>query len=898
MLEKPEVCQLCVGWAWGQKGFMPHPTGTMANGVVLVGEALGEEEAKTGQPFVGRAGLALTRMLERVELKREDFLIDNVLRCQPKSGGVKNALGLEEGLATAYCPFLGETLRVRKPRVIVPMGAVALRRILGWDEAKGGISAHRGYVSWSERHNCYVLPTFHPAYIMRGQQRLTPVFNQDIVRATEIARMGFKPHQAVLRLDPTPEEFNLWVADFESAVSANRDTFPLAYDIETAGKAGKDESALDIGDESAQILRISFAWRMGEGLSIPWDAAYFSGIRRLLCEGRHYRYVWNESFDNPRLALNGFPVAQPRRDAMLAWHVLNSDLERGLAFVATFACPDQARWKHLAETEPARYSAIDAEVLLRIVHWVMPQLRKHGLLPVFERHICHYDECLGVMSAAGLKVDQQARSVLHDEVVGELSVLQRQLDAAASLGGRKKKIYLRTGADETEGEWVDVPVEVEEKTCSRCGVHPVLKAHVTRKRDNPCHGAPIEKRMYTVTRRARVHPFTPSNKQLRDYSVAHGYRMVHARDGVITFNDEALKVMIGRYPKDELFPLVSQYRDRETLLTRYIGHSLGGGEFMGGLSVAHDGRVHTTYGHTPSTLRLSSSNPNMQNNDPRIKALFVAEQGFKLLELDFSAIEAVLVGYFAGDRDYIRLAKLGVHDYLASHMVGHPATMGRDDGELHEYLQWVKKHFRPQREAAKRVVHGSNYGMTPRRMFELYPEHFPTLAHAQKLQAMYFEVCGSVKRWQERTVRQADKQGYLKNPFGYLHRFWQVLDWKHTPDGWVASWGEPAKQALAFLPQSTASAILAEVIIRLFDRGLGLTLRLQNHDALLAEIHEANFDNVAEAIDEEMRRPITQLPLDPVLGLGTHLSIGTEGKVGERWIQGMSEWRASVPHSA
>src|SRR4051794_24681060 len=112
----------------------------------------------------------------------------------------------------------------------------------------------------------------------------------------------------------------------------------------------------------------------------------------------------------------------------------------------------------------------------------------------------------------------------------------------------------------------------------------------------------------------------------------------------------------------------------------------------GGMPIGEDGRVHTIFGHNPSSLRLCSFDPNLQNiprgGDPAkpyedfVKQMFVAPEGFTFWERDFSAIEAVLVGYFAGDPAYIRFAKLGVHDYLASHMLGRPADLSWSNGDL------------------------------------------------------------------------------------------------------------------------------------------------------------------------------------------------------------------------
>src|ERR1051326_4604724 len=172
------------------------------------------------------------------------------------------------------------------------------------------------------------------------------------------------------------------------------------------------------------------------------------------------------------------------------------------------------------------------------------------------------------------------------------------------------------------------------------------------------------------------------------------------------------------------------------------------------MQVGSDGRVHTTFGHNPSSLRLCSFDPNLQNiprgNDgieKYVKDCFVAPEGFLFWERDFSAIEAVLVGYFAGSPDYIRFAKLGVHDFLASHMLHRPADLSWSDSVLKDYFREIKRDHKAIRDNAKRVVHGSNYMMSPRRMFELFPESFPSTKAAAELQGLYFDLFPAIRRW-------------------------------------------------------------------------------------------------------------------------------------------------------
>lgn len=327
--------------------------------------------------------------------------------------------------------------------------------------------------------------------------------------------------------------------------------------------------------------------------------------------------------------------------------------------------------------------------------------------------------------------------------------------------------------------------------------------------------------------------------------------------------------------------------------------------------VGHDGRVHTTFGHNPSSLRLCSFDPNLQNI-PRgsdevskwVKDIFVAPEGHLFWERDFSAIEAVLVGYFAGSAKYTRFAKLGVHDYLCSHMLGQPADLSWSDADLRGYFKSMKRDHPLLRDSAKRVVHGSNYMMTARRMHELFPEVFPSTKDAAKLQGLYFELFPEIRTWHRELCHRVDgtkrrtSEGfdtgvdpwslgvcYARNPFGYIHHFYNVLDWTKIGNEWVSSFGEDAKRLVSFLPQSTAAAIIKQAAKRIYYEfpTVGETLRLLIHDSILGETNERGIDECLEVSEKVMQAPIPELPLDPEWGMGEFLTIGTDAKVGRSW---------------
>jgi len=125
--------------------------------VVFVGEGPGEEEDKSGRPFVGRAGELLTKMIEAVGWRREDVYICNIVKCRPPG----NRTPLADEVATCR-PFLDGQIDAVRPKVIVALGKPATSLLLGRDVS---ITRVRGI--WQDYRGYAVMPTFHPAFLLR-----------------------------------------------------------------------------------------------------------------------------------------------------------------------------------------------------------------------------------------------------------------------------------------------------------------------------------------------------------------------------------------------------------------------------------------------------------------------------------------------------------------------------------------------------------------------------------------------------------------------------------------------------------------------------------------------------------------------------------------------------------
>ncbi|HJQ38307.1 MAG TPA: uracil-DNA glycosylase [Thermoanaerobaculia bacterium] len=126
--------------------------------LMFIGEAPGRDEDLQGEPFVGRAGQLLTDIIKAMKLARDEVYIANVIKCRPPEN--RNP---EPDELDACRPFIRRQVELIQPKVIVTLGRFALQSLL---EKSYGIMATRG--TWLEYNGVKVMPTYHPAYLLRN----------------------------------------------------------------------------------------------------------------------------------------------------------------------------------------------------------------------------------------------------------------------------------------------------------------------------------------------------------------------------------------------------------------------------------------------------------------------------------------------------------------------------------------------------------------------------------------------------------------------------------------------------------------------------------------------------------------------------------------------------------
>jgi uracil-DNA glycosylase len=149
--------------------------------LLFVGEGPGREEDLAGEPFVGRSGKLLDRLMrEEIGLTRADCYIANVVKCRPPQNRDPNPNEIE-----ACRPYLTEQVSLIDPIVVVTLGNFATKLLL---ESTRGIRELRGQVFARERIS--LVPTYHPAYVLRAGGEAMAEMRADFVRAKRLVAAG------------------------------------------------------------------------------------------------------------------------------------------------------------------------------------------------------------------------------------------------------------------------------------------------------------------------------------------------------------------------------------------------------------------------------------------------------------------------------------------------------------------------------------------------------------------------------------------------------------------------------------------------------------------------------------------------------------------------------------
>jgi DNA polymerase-1 len=296
-------------------------------------------------------------------------------------------------------------------------------------------------------------------------------------------------------------------------------------------------------------------------------------------------------------------------------------------------------------------------------------------------------------------------------------------------------------------------------------------------------------------------------------------------------NAEVLKSLKSKHP---IIEHILSYRELTKLKSTYADGLVK--------VIDADGRIRTRFHITvTATGRLSSTDPNLQNIPVRrelgsaLREMFVAQEGWVLIDADYSQIELRLLAHIAGDTRMQEAFLRGedIHAVTASQVFGVP---------LEEVTPIM-------RSRAKAVNFGIVYGISP---FSLSHDIGVAVAEAKAYMESYFNKYSGVRAYMKEIVQQAKRDGYVVTLFGRRRTLPELKSSNHS----IRSFGERA--ALNTPIQGTAADIIKIAMVRVSSRlmaeGYAARLILQVHDELIVEAPEAEAEAVKALLVEEMER--------------------------------------------
>ena len=321
--------------------------------IMIVGEAYGEKEEETGQPFVGPSGGLLRGTLSRVGIPIQECLITNTFNERPPANNVEHFFTKDQSQADLTWPqfrrspkmwvakrhahhleSLWYLIDAKRPNVIIALGATALWALTGL----GSIEKYRGSPIKTFRGGFKVFPTYHPAAVLR-RWSIKPIFQFDLEKAGRNATFPEirRPSRMIL-YDPSLGEIRQFIRDY----------------IEPA-----DVVSVDVETEKGQITEVGFAPSIDRAMVIPfydsraksgnyWPSAEYEyeawelvrhvlRTKRVIGQNFQYdmQYFWKTM---------GIPILHFAGDTMLLHHSLQPELQKGLGFLGSIYTEEPA-WK-------------------------------------------------------------------------------------------------------------------------------------------------------------------------------------------------------------------------------------------------------------------------------------------------------------------------------------------------------------------------------------------------------------------------------------------------------------------------------------------------------------------------------------------------------------------------
>jgi DNA polymerase-1 len=697
------------------------------------------------------------------------------------------------------------------------------------------------------------VPTFSPAEIYA---RWVP---NDITSKFDLQRIkeqsGFpkiKKTKRITHIPATAQEVGIWLNKLRG-----RDK--LSVDIESS-MATHNLICVGFGLSANEAVVFGVSPYMFDDES-KGASASVAAIKELLASPTK-KVLQNGNFDITFLKFKGFDVKNFYFDTLYAHHLLQVELPKSLAYL-TSVYTDQPYFKDMVSHSKqsgqmewnvmARYNGLDCMTTYEIGEILEGQVREAGLWDFYQRKYIRMHEPLMEAQLEGVRINVDARAELEEELQKDLDSLDEELLA------------------KLPDDWMPSK-DVKQLDAMKIKIHDMMKTGKHRKKDGELTVRYLNLQDKIAGFKRDVNFGSPM--QVGD--ILYGLLKIPKRYkyGKVTTDDTALnKIIRSRTVKEEdrLFcGKLLERRGLSKLINTYLN-----------CPIDDDNRMRCTYnvagtktGRLSSQSNIFGTGQNLQNIPKRkgrggaIRNLFLPDEGDVFVAADYGQAEARVVGYASGERGFIRCFEedRDLFKYVASKCFNIP------EDEV----------VKAQRNIAKVVVHGGNYGMA---LGTLAFNLGMTTDDAEPIKLAYDREMYRLQEWRDETRDQIDLTRRLTTPFGRYRIFYdRVKTIVRNKDGSRAiNWNNNyLRDAFSYYPQSTVGDLLNEAVLRTWDRVHvekwkihRPKFRLQVHDEQIWSVHPDDVEQFKVVLAEAMDIPITIN--------GKTFTIPTDQAVGETW---------------
>ena len=764
---------------------------------MMIAEAPGRNEVEDGIPMVGASGQMSDTILEHIDSSRDDIYITNTVLCRPTDANGKDAPPPDEAVAACKQRLIAE-IRDADPHVIVTTGRTSTNALLEFEKPVA-IGSMLGSMNWSERLKKFIIPTWHPAYVLHSQsviafdeilqtyQKVIDIYDGKYKLPDPYEKFGWEyvtrePNirWALNNILATPGEYAI---DTETEYAGDLTYELLTIQITGLAKTGEERTWVF---EAAPLLKSEASKEIFRKLMLSPDHTWiFHNAQFDLKHIWHHFGVWPANVeDTMALALCLTEIGSKVGLKILSRQWLNSNFYEKDVDLSKVG-PKRPTSKVAPREKLVPYAARDTIYTRRLKSVLEQQVADEGNRKLYERILRPIQQTFAMMEYDGMLVDRDEIQVIKNEWEPKAADLQRQIqDFAREHGFDPKNVIKKPKSDAIDvNSWKQ-----------------------------------LHSLMFDIL----------------------GYRTVNGKRSVD-------KEFFEKYADEPISKLLQGYRRIKKMLSTYV---LAIENLIG-----PDGHIHPSFllfGTT--TGRISIKDPPMQTiprdstlDDEKIpeeyrfsslKKMFPAPEGYVFVEADYRALELYIGYHYSRDPEIIKALRTGIfHELAASKAFGVLLELVNDK----------------QRTDGKRVSYGTMYGITA---FGLQFQIGGTTAECQVYIDNFLDGFPYYRDWAEEQRQTVKATGRLETPTGRVRR-WSWIPPEQEDHIMNQAINFP-NQSLA---SDLCLLSLIELNTALRERGWGYPV-LTVHDSIEFYILKEHLTEALVLIKEIMERPKFDTPIE------------------------------------